>query len=281
MNTIQFITGLFVLAGIAFPQAEASAQDVQLKCMEWNIKSLEKRGDGANPTRDITDFVAQIRNLKADVVCFNEFKTLSGTMNRKEKLTEFAKELGMFPFFIYSYDNVGDSGNYGNSILSKYPIVNSGAVRLGMHGGADQRSVGWVDILVPTDAQPEGVKVRIVCTHLDHMGTETTTRLEQAKEVLEYAIAPALAEGIPTLLLGDMNCGPNSAPIAEYKKTGDRLCNNDITWDNISKLDYFIGFPQGAWSCSDYEAHNDYAGDQTFYNLSDHYAISGTAVLKK
>ncbi len=59
-----------------------------------------------------------------------------------------------------------------------------------MFTGADQRSVGWADILVPTDAAPDGVKVRIVCTHLDAFGGDETC-YEQAKEVIAYAVAPA------------------------------------------------------------------------------------------
>ena len=272
MKICKYILGAALLAGIFFPQAEAQAQDVKLKCMEWNMKALEYRANNY-VAKDISRFVAEIRNQNADIVCFNEFETQTGAMYMVEKLTEFAKELGMFPYFIFSY--VKDSGHYGNCILSKYPIVNSSSVRLGMYSGADQRSAGWADILVPTDSKPEGVMVRIVCTHLDAFGGDATC-LGQAKEVIEYAVAPAVAENIPVLLMGDMNCGPSSSAIREYEKTGKRLCNNSITWDNISKLDYFIGFPQSAWSCSDYQVLNS----QTFYELSDHYAISGTAVLK-
>ena len=40
----------------------------------------------------------------------------------------------MFPFFVFSYNK--DNGAYGNGILSKYPIVNSASVLLGMYTGA-------------------------------------------------------------------------------------------------------------------------------------------------
>ena len=183
------------------------------------------------------------------------------------------RSLGMFPFFVFSYNK--DNGAYGNGILSKYPIVNSASVLLGMYTGADQRSAGWADILVPTDSKPEGVKVRIVCTHLDAFGGDETC-LGQAKEVIEHAIAPAVAENIPVLIMGDMNCGPSSSAIREYEKTGTRLCNNDGTFGGYSKLDYFISFPQGKWSCSDYKVVK---GDRLNV-ISDHYPIAGTAVLK-
>ena len=144
-----------------------------------------------------------------------------------------------------------------------------------MYTGADQRSAGWADILVPTDSKPEGVKVRIVCTHLDAFGGDETC-LGQAKEVIEHAIAPAVAENIPVLIMGDMNCGPSSSAIREYEKTGTRLCNNDGTFGGYSKLDYFVSFPQGKCSCSDYKVVK---GDRLNV-ISDHYPIAGTAVLK-
>ena len=240
--------------------------------MSWNVKALELK-DNTNVSRDITRFVNAIRQENPDIVCFNEFETASGLMSSKEKLTEFARELGMFPFFIWSYDK--DNGYYGNGILAKYPIVNSKSVLLGMYEGADQRSVGWADILVPTDANPDGVKVRVICTHLDAFGGDETC-FGQAKEVIADAVVPATQAGIPSVLMGDMNCGPSTEAIKEYQKYGTKLCNNDTTFSGGSKLDYFLSFPAGEWSCTDFKVLK--TGD--YPNLSDHFPIIGTAVLK-
>ena len=130
------ILGAAMLLGTLLPLAGAQAQDVKLKCMSWNVKALELRAN-TNVTRDITRFAEAIREEDPDIVCFNEFETASGTMGSKEKLTEFAEALGMFPFFIWSYDK--DNGYYGNGILSKYPIVNSKSELLGMFTGAALR----------------------------------------------------------------------------------------------------------------------------------------------
>ena len=266
------ILGAAMLLGTLLPLAGAQAQDVKLKCMSWNVKALELRAN-TNVYFEIAEAMEKIKAENPDIVCFNEFETATGRMSSVEKLTECAQSLGMFPFFVFSYNK--DNGAYGNGILSKYPIVNSKSELLGMFTGADQRSVGWADILVPTDAAPDGVKVRIVCTHLDAFGGDETC-LGQAKEVIEHAIAPAVAENIPVLIMGDMNCGPSSSAIREYEKTGTRLCNNDGTFGGYSKLDYFISFPQGKWSCSDYKVVK---GDRLNV-ISDHYPIAGTAVLK-
>lgn len=177
------------------------------------------------------------------------------------------------PLLHLSYDK--DNGYYGNGILSKYPIVNSKSVLLGMYEGADQRSVGWADILVPTDANPDGVKVRVICTHLDAFGGDETC-FGQAKEVIADAVVPATQAGIPSVLMGDMNCGPSTEAIKEYQKYGTKLCNNDTTFSGGSKLDYFLSFPAGEWSCTDFKVLK--TGD--YPNLSDHFPIIGTAVLK-
>ena len=274
MKIYRYILGALLLSGLALQLTNVRAQDVQLKCLEWNVKALEFYNN-SNVSKDISRFVTLIQEQQAEIIFFNEFETLSGAMFLKEKANEFAKELGMYSFFIHSYNKRGNDGYYGNVILSKYPIVNTGRVLLGMYEGADQRSAGWADILVPTDSKPEGVKVRIVCTHLDAFGGDETC-LGQAKEVIEHAIAPAVAENIPVLIMGDMNCGPSSSAIREYEKTGTRLCNNDGTFGGYSKLDYFISFPQGKWSCSDYKVVK---GDRLNV-ISDHYPIAGTAVLK-
>ena len=194
MKINKYILGAGALLCMMLPAASAQAQDVKLKCMEWNIKSFEYDDSSNAVCFEIAEAMEKIKAENPDIVCFNEFETATGRMSSVEKLTECAQSLGMFPFFVFSYDK--DNGAYGNGILSKYPIVNSASVLLGMYTGADQRSAGWADILVPTDSKPEGVKVRIVCTHLDAFGGDETC-LGQAKEVIEHAIAPAVAENIP------------------------------------------------------------------------------------
>ena len=169
MKIYRYILGALLLSGLALPLTNVRAQDVQLKCLEWNVKALEFYNN-SNVSKDISRFVTLIREQQAEIIFFNEFEALSGAMFLKEKANEFAKELGMYSFFIHSYNKRGNDGYYGNVILSKYPIVNTGRVLLGMYEGADQRSAGWADVLVPTDSHPEGVKVRIVCTHLDAFG---------------------------------------------------------------------------------------------------------------
>ena len=154
MKINKYILGAGALLCMMLPAASAQAQDVKLKCMEWNIKSFEYDDNSNAVYFEIAEAMEKIKAENPDIVCFNEFETATGRMSSVEKLTECAQSLGMFPFFVFSYDK--DNGAYGNGILSKYPIVNSASVLLGMYTGADQRSAGWADILVPTAPNPKG-----------------------------------------------------------------------------------------------------------------------------
>lgn len=266
------VGAFFLLAATAIT---ASAQDLKLRCMEWNIKSFEYDDNSNDPAFSITEMMDKIKEENAEVVCFNEFETGTGRMKVVEKLTECGQYLNMFPFFGVSY--VKESGYYGNGILSKYPIFNSASKVLGRYNtdADDIRSVAYADILVPTTAKPEGVVVRIVTTHIETF-CDTYTQVMQVKEVIDFAINPALEKNIPVLIMGDMNTSAGSDPIKEYEKIGTRLCNDDGTFPGIGKLDYYISFPKGKWSCDDYKVIKG----GRYEILSDHYPIIGTAVLK-
>lgn len=57
---INKILGAILFLGSLLPLTGAQAQELQLKCMSWNVKSLELY-DNTNVTRDITRFVEAIR----------------------------------------------------------------------------------------------------------------------------------------------------------------------------------------------------------------------------
>lgn len=122
MKLLKHIIRAGALCGLLLTTAAAEAQTVQLKVMEWNVLSFEMT-DKSNQIDFIVDeYVDLIKAQNPDIVCINELETGTSRMG-KEKLTELASRLGMYPYFIMSYPK--DVGFYGNGILSKYPILNS------------------------------------------------------------------------------------------------------------------------------------------------------------
>ncbi|MDR0510002.1 MAG: endonuclease/exonuclease/phosphatase family protein [Rikenellaceae bacterium] len=276
MKTVILKTALATAAiWLGSPCAEAQT----LKVMEWNILSFEGVTGHANDF-NVQPFVDFIRTQNPDVICFNELETATSRMNFVEKLTEAGRLLSMYPFFGFSY--VKDVGYYGNGILSKYPYVNTySSLIVKPSGTADQRSVEAVDILVPTAAKPEGVKIRIVCTHLDHQGTAANRR-DQARDVKNKTVK---GSAIPTLILGDLNQGTTSETVStftadnEYGGACDRVCDNTTTYGNSSKLDYFFSYPAGAWTTVSYVVIKTTSLPTPLEHLSDHYPIMGEVTL--
>lgn len=262
----------YLLLLVPFAALPWGLQGQTLKVMEWNILSFEGNGEGQPNDFNVQPFVDFILEKDPDIVCFNELETVTSRVYNTEKLTEICNQTGMFPFFGYSYDK--SDGYYGNGILSKYPIVNAYSQQLGMWGGADQRSVEYVDILVPTDAKPEGVKIRIACTHLDHQNSGDN-KTSQANEAFDIAM-PDAGEDIPMLFIGDLNISsPTGSNLTYINSLCDRICDNTNTFGNSSKLDYIFSYPQGAWTRVSYEVFRN----TTLSSLSDHYPIMGVATV--
>lgn len=282
MKLLKHIVRAGALCGLLLTTAAAEAQTVQLKVMEWNVLSFEMT-DQSNQLEFIVDEYADlIKAQNPDIVCLNELETGTSRMG-KEKLAELAARLNMYPYFIMSYPK--DVGFYGNGILSKYPIVNSfSALHPYQHAngegnyqwntgsaldnyGYDQRSMGYVDILVPT-SDSDGQIVRVICTHFDHCGITKVIR-QQEDNVVEQA---GLDDPeYPTILMGDLNVGYGTNVLPEFTRLGDHV--------DLEFVDHLFTFPQGKWEGRDFKGIPcpNAAGTAS---LSDHRPITATVILK-
>lgn len=260
MNRISKVAAVvaFLIAGVL----SADARTLKVFC--WNVRSFE---DG-DPAFSVTAHVNKIKALNPDIVCFNEFETATDRMLVEEKMAEVASILSMYGFYVMSYPK--DSGYYGNVILSKYPIISSASTLLTYkhykgegnyqfnsgseleNYGADQRSVGYADILVP--AEQGTTIVRVVCSHFDHQGLEAV-RTRQAQEAVDFA---SLASPVyPTIMMGDLNAASEST-LKPLFDNGDHV--------GVSWVDHIFTFPKGAATYSNFQS-------VPASGLSDHNAI--------
>lgn len=275
MKLLKNIVRAGALCGLFLSAATASAQKVQLKVMAWNVLSFEMTDKSNQITFDIDQYVTLIKAQDPDVLCLNELESGTSRMG-KEKLVELATRLDMFPYYIMSYPK--DVGYYGNGILSKYPIIATGSKLISYKHylgegnyqfnndaytrtyGADQRSVGYADILVPT-SDSEGQVVRIVCSHLDHQ-INSSGKIRQAQEVADFI---GLNEpAYPTVLMGDMNEGSASS-IPAISEPGDLIYS---LW-----VDFIFTYPKNAWT----KISGTYVDCG---KLSDHEPVIGVISLK-
>ena len=100
---------------------------------------------------------------------------------------------------------------WGNAILSRHPIADSGMVRLPRAGVPLARNYLWAELDLG------GGRLRVVVTHLHHVEGPEGARVRLAQ-------LPRLLEGVAgrraTVLLGDFNAEPDSREVAVLRAAG-------------------------------------------------------------
>lgn len=249
-----------------------SAQEKTIVFADWNIRSFEKSNGAGQNIVPVDEYVDFIKTFNADIITFNEFETVT-SREGAEKMAEVAKELGMFGYFIESYPKGGD-GFYGNVILSKWPIINAASKQMTYKNnkgegyyqlnvdpelteyGADQRSVGYADILVPVSATESKI-IRVVTAHFDHQGKDAV-RTRQATESEQFA---GLANPpYPTVMMGDLNTSSESV-LQPLFAVGDHI---GCFW-----VDHVFTFPKGKFTKVKWESPSSGL-------LSDHVPVIAT-----
>ncbi len=173
-------------------------ETVTLNTMTYNIWGARSGG-----VTDLESIAEVIKKSDADLVALQEvdaFTTRNGVDVHLAR--DLAELCDMEYFFAKAMDFYG--GEYGDAILSKYPIKDSEAYVLsGDWEGAhiETRSAARITIEV------EGKDICFISTHLDH--TSDAWRTLQANELVE------IVKGIdmPIIMGGDMNCAPTSEPM--------------------------------------------------------------------
>jgi endonuclease/exonuclease/phosphatase family metal-dependent hydrolase len=123
-----------------------------------------------------------------------------------DQAAELAGRLGLEPVFGADIDRPPPAAGaprrqYGNAILSGYPVLSSANTRLPRPEGTEQR--GLLQAVVEVDGGP----VTLFCTHLQH--DSASARQAQADEVARIVAATAG----PVVLVGDLNARPDASEV--------------------------------------------------------------------
>ena len=93
---------------------------------------------------------------------------------------------------------------FGNAVLSRYPIARWQNTHLFRSPGEEQRGLLHVEVDVP------GVPLHVYVTHLDPFSE--TDRVQQAQQVVEM-----VGDNCPAVLLGDFNAHPQTPEIGRLR----------------------------------------------------------------
>ena len=177
--------------------------------MTWNIH----RGVGADGKTDLARIASLIRDAQPDAVVLQEVDQGTTRSQGVKQADELEKLLGWQLFFGKAIDFQG--GEYGQAVLSKWPITEKKIHRLSEAGEAR------VAIEVTLKTEEESVKV--VGVHLD---AESAPRRTNELTVLLKALSAIKGK---IIIAGDWNQSPQGDMVSlmkadtflEVKKTGN------------------------------------------------------------
>ncbi|TWT43096.1 hypothetical protein KOR42_45020 [Thalassoglobus neptunius] len=232
---------------------------VRMTVMTYNIHHAEGTDGILNPTR----IAKIIRATNADLVALQEVDRRTTRVDGRDLLNEIATETKLHSAFGKSIEFAG--GEYGNAILSRWPIQKNETILLPRLNNGEQRSMLVADIAI---RETENT-LTFVSTHLDHRAddSERFLSVEQINSQFEK-------EGEhPILLAGDFNDTASSRSVKALLKSW-RMTNTEVfpsipSRNPVRQIDFIFVSPPTSW-----ESLSTRVLDEP--NASDHLPVVST-----
>src|SRR5690625_2764368 len=203
---VALLAGLMAPAVPSNPAGSAAAaesDDAQMRVLSWNLHY----GVSDQPRVALDEILETVSAHSPDVVLLQEVSRGWILGGGADMLTWLASGLDMTAAWSPAAD-----GQFGNVVLSKWPISDIQAQRLPYGAGPQKRSFVSATVAHPL------VDVRVTSTHLQHRSGNADTRLEQVSALL--TAVDAQDNGAVTVLAGDFNAEPESLEIQTLTDAG-------------------------------------------------------------
>ncbi|RUL89290.1 endonuclease/exonuclease/phosphatase family protein [Tautonia sociabilis] len=208
----------------------------QIRVLSFNIN----HGEGTDSRVDLTRITEAIREAEPDVVALQEVDRGMARTGRLDQARLLAGRLGLEHAFGGNLEIFG--GEFGNAVLSRFPIAGAENHTLPSSGGGEPRGA-----LEVTIAPERGPSFRLISTQLDHR-QDDRDRLAAADRL----VALADAEGAPpAVLAGDLNAAPGSGPLdvleSRWTPTSQRPLPTVPADAPRAAVDQILVAPEGRW----------------------------------
>jgi len=183
------------------PPDLAQPEGFPVKVMTYNIHS----GYNVDGSQDLEAIAQVIEDSGADIIGLQEIsrgRLMDGAVDMSAWLS---RRLDMQVLFQGTEEPI-----WGNALISRYPIVESGEGALPLEGATMARGYLWAKIDIGAD-EP----LLVIVTHLHHIVKDSQIRLVQVPVILDFWDGQA-----QTILLGDLNAEPLSAEMAFISRAG-------------------------------------------------------------
>lgn len=215
---------------------EEPPRPLRLRVLSYNIH----HGEGIDGKLDLERIARTIRSAEPDLVSLQEVDRGVARSNRVDQPAELAKLTKMHVAFEANIRYQG--GDYGNAVLSRFPIRRHTNHALPRFDDGEQRGVLEVELDLP-----DGERLLFLSTHLDHRAGDRE-RLASAGAINELIVR---REGRPALLAGDLNDLPDSAVLREFGREWVRANEEILPTIPVSEparqIDYILYRPAEAW----------------------------------
>lgn len=214
---------------------------LRLRVLSYNIH----HGAGTDGRLDLPRIARTITAAEPDIVALQEVDRGTDRTQRVDQAAELSRLTEMHVVFGANIDY--DGGQYGNAVLSRYPILRQENHLLPSPRGGEQRGVLQVEIELPGIDPP----LMLLATHLDHRPNDVERR-ESAAAINRLA---ADRPDQPALLAGDLNDTPESATLerlaAEWNRAGEGALPTVPVDDPTRQIDFILYRPQDRWRVVD------------------------------
>ncbi|MCA9186756.1 MAG: endonuclease/exonuclease/phosphatase family protein [Pirellulaceae bacterium] len=231
---------VLIVAMLCVVDRWANAGDVKpttLRVLTYNIH----HGEGTDGKVDLPRIAAAIRAANADLVALQEVDVRVQRTANVDQAVELANATEMNMVFHGNIELQG--GQYGNAILSRFPITASRNVVLPNDVDGEQRGVLIASVTIPELASP----LEFYCTHFDHRRPDAL-RVASAKVVAKLAVESKTELKI---LAGDLNDKLDSRTIQAIQQSWTLANSKPAPTIPVGKPQYQIDFvltsPASAW----------------------------------
>ncbi|MBN9118344.1 MAG: endonuclease/exonuclease/phosphatase family protein [Planctomycetes bacterium] len=173
-----------------------------LRVLTYNIH----HGEGTDGKLDLERIAKVISDTKPDLVAVQEVDRKAKRTGGADQTAELARFTGLHGRFGRAIDFQG--GEYGQAVLSRFPVRGFKVHELPNEGGREQRIAAAAEVQLGD----KGPALLFVSTHLDHQKDDL--RQKQAAKLDELF---GKAKGL-VILAGDLNATPDSKPLAVLAK---------------------------------------------------------------
>lgn len=238
MNRRDFLMGGTALVGMGC-QSVTARPGRTLKVMTYNLH----HGEGLDGRVDERRIGELIRQAQPDLVAVQEADRGAERTKRADQPAIYQQVTGLHGWYGPAMPFQG--GEYGQMLLSRWPLVEPKVFRLPGTPGSEPRIATTALVDVP------GIgRIRWVNAHLDASRADND-RWEQAGALLqEFG-----RDGVPTLMGGDFNDTPESrvmqrllAPTSGWEDTAALYpAPTNPANDPRTRIDYILSSPRGRW----------------------------------